>query len=93
MFAHREQWQLPNSMAFEFAGDGAQRIGAGDDDGVIAGFVVVMERHRLEPQHRREQDLKTARPQGFGGRLAIRMRPRDENGHASGFPRYGRFWP
>ena len=85
MFAHREQWQLQEPMAFEFAGDGAQRIGAGDDDGVVARFVVVLERHRLEPQHRREQDLKTARPQGFGGRLTIRMRPCDENGHASGF--------
>jgi hypothetical protein len=85
MFAHREQWQLQDPVALELAGDGAQRIGAGEDDRAIARLFVVMKRHRLELQHRCEQHLEPACPQGLGGRLAIRMRSCDKNGHASAF--------
>ncbi len=63
--------------------DGAQRIGAGNDDGAIARIGIVLERDRLEPQHRRAQDLKTPVAEGLGSRLIVRMRARDENGHTS----------
>jgi hypothetical protein len=42
-----------------------------------------MERHRLEPQHRRLQHLKAPRAQRAGRGLIVRMRARDENGHVS----------
>jgi hypothetical protein len=42
-----------------------------------------MERHRLEPQHRRLQHLKPAGAKRASSRLIVRVRARDENGHAS----------
>jgi hypothetical protein len=72
-------------MAGELGRNGAQRIGAGDDDGVIARRIFFLERQRLEPQHRREQDLETSATQAIGSGLAISLRARDKNGHSSGF--------
>jgi hypothetical protein len=63
--------------------DGAQRIGAGNDDGAVLCIGVILERDRLEPQHRRAQDLKTPVAEGLGSRLIVRVRARDENGHTS----------
>ena len=69
-------------MACELGLDGAQRVGAGNDDRVVLRFVIVTERQRLEAQHRRPQHLKTARLQAFGCYLVVGTRARNQNGHA-----------
>ena len=80
MFADREQRQLEQPVALEF--DAAQRIGAGDDDRAVARVQIVMERDRLEPQHRRQQHLKTPAAKCRGRGLIVGMRAGNENGHA-----------
>ena len=83
VFADREQRQLEQPAAGKMRLDAAQRIGAGDDDRAIARIGIVVERDRLEPQHRRQQHLKAPGAQARGGGLVVRMRARDENGHVT----------
>ena len=63
--------------------DGAQCVGRGDDDGVIAGIEIVAVCDRLEAEHRSEQHLVASFPQSGSGGLIVRMRSRDENGHVA----------
>ena len=63
--------------------DGTQRVGARNNDGAIGCVRIIVERYRLEPQHRRAQDLEPSRAQRVGRHLIIWMRARDENGHIS----------
>ena len=81
MFADREQRQFEQPLPGRMLLEAAQRIGAGDDDRAIARVRIVLERERLEPQHRRQQHLKTPRAQRRGGGLIVRVRAGDENGH------------
>src|SRR5229473_1027018 len=74
MFADREQRQ-PGEAAFrELRLDRAKRIGRGGDDGAIVYFRILSERHRLKPQHRRQQHLKPPSAQRRRGGLAIGLR-------------------
>ena len=77
----REQRQLEQPVALEL--DAAQRIGAGDDDRAVARAQILVERDRLEPQHRRPQHLKTPGAKRRGRGFIVGMRAGDENGHAS----------
>ncbi len=83
MLSDREQRQLEQPVALEVMFDAAQRVGAGDDDGAVECFHIIVEGDRLEPQHRRLQHLETPGAQAGGGGLVVRLRAGDENSHAS----------
>jgi hypothetical protein len=83
MFADRKQRQLQQTSIPELTFNPAQRIGAGDDDRAVAHLLIVIEGHRLKPQHRRQQYLKAPGAETSGGSLIVRVRACDKNGHAS----------
>ena len=87
MFADREQRQLEPRAALELGLDAAQRIDAGDDHRAVLRLAVIVERDRLEPQHRRLEHLKSPGAQAGRGGLVAGLRTGDENGHALCFRR------
>ena len=55
----------------------ATRLVNGGDIGIEVG----RQGDNLEPQHRRQQRLQPPRAQGGGGRLAVGIRARNQDGH------------
>ena len=75
----REQRKLEQRFAGRAVGDGARRIGAGDDDAAPAAGKI--SRDRLDAHQRRHQHLVPARAQGGGGAFAIGLRAGDDEAH------------
>src|SRR5436309_1957518 len=82
MFSHREQRQLEQPAVFLLRHEAAHRIGASDDHRAVMTVVIITERNRFKPQHRRLQHLVTSGAQARGCGLIVRMRAGDENRHA-----------
>ena len=77
--ADRDQRQLDERCARRVAGDGAGRIGAGDDDPAPGAGKIGL--NRLDPQQRRDQRSVSTRAQSGGGAFAIGLRAGDDQAH------------